>query len=75
MGQGFLAKSPLTIIRASLADYSSFDTAALIGKSLRTWQNWEAPIESREHRAMDTAFFELFLIKLRETVPGQGREK
>lgn len=38
--------------------------AALIGKPLRTWQGWEAPIDSPSHRDMDPALFELFLLKL-----------
>ena len=38
--------------------------AELIGKALKTWQNWEAPTNSPEHRRMDPALFELFKIKL-----------
>lgn len=39
--------------------------AALIGKPLRTWQNWETPADSLEHRAMDPALFDLFMIRVR----------
>lgn len=45
---------------------SQTEAAALIGKSMRTWQNWEAPIESKEHRKMDPALFELFFLKLKK---------
>jgi putative transcriptional regulator len=48
------------------AGLSQSAAAALIGKPLRTWQNWEAPEESPSHRAMDQALFDLFTLKLRE---------
>jgi len=38
--------------------------AEFIGKPLRTWQNWEAPVDSQENRAMDSALFELFTLKI-----------
>tara|TARA_R110000868_G_scaffold260457_2_gene518612 strand:- start:102 stop:302 length:201 start_codon:yes stop_codon:yes gene_type:complete len=50
-------------IRAARGSLSQTAAAALIGKPLRTWQNWEAPIDSKAHRQMDAALFELFLIK------------
>lgn len=34
--------------------------AAILGKPLRTWQNWEAPVGAKNHRAMDPALFKLF---------------
>jgi DNA (cytosine-5)-methyltransferase 1 len=40
---------------------------ALIGKSWRTWQNWEAPTNARRHRGMDPALWELFNIKIKES--------
>lgn len=52
-------------IRAARGSRSQTAAAALIGKPLRTWQNWEAPVESAEHRDMDPALFELFLLKIR----------
>jgi DNA-binding transcriptional regulator YiaG len=45
------------------ADLTQTEAAAVIGKPLRTWQNWEAPVSSPAHRAMDAALFELFLLK------------
>ncbi len=51
-------------IRAARGDLSQTAAAALIGKSLRAWQNWEAPIDSPENRAMDPALWELFNIKI-----------
>lgn len=51
----------------SAAGLSQSSAAKLIGKPLRTWQNWEAPIGATEHRDMDPALFELFLMKLENT--------
>ena len=48
-------------IRAARGELSQTAAAALIGKPLRTWQNWEAPIGSPAHRDMDPALFDLFL--------------
>lgn len=45
------------------AGLSQTAAAALIWKPLKTWQNWEAPVDSPSHRKMDPAFFELFQIK------------
>lgn len=45
------------------AGLTQAQAGAVIGKSRRTWQNWEFPVESKEHRPMDSALFELFLIK------------
>jgi DNA-binding transcriptional regulator YiaG len=53
-------------IRAARGSLSQTAAAALIGKSLRCWQNWEQPTTSKEHRQMDAALFELFLIKLQQ---------
>lgn len=50
-------------LRAARDPLSQSAAAAIIGKTLRTWQNWEAPIGSNEHRDMDPALFELFLLK------------
>ena len=50
-------------IRAARGTLTQTAAAAIIGKTLRTWQNWEAPIESAAHRDMDPALFELFLLK------------
>ena len=52
-------------IRAARGNLTQSAAAALIGKPIRTWQNWEAPLGSNEHRAMDPALFELFMIKHR----------
>jgi len=46
------------------AGLSQTAAAALIGKPLKTWQNWEAPADSPSHRNMDPALFELFLLKI-----------
>jgi hypothetical protein len=51
-------------IRAARDNLSQTAAAALIGKPLKTWQNWEAPINSQSHRNMDPALFELFLLKV-----------
>lgn len=48
-------------IRAARGDLSQAAAAALIGKPLRTWQNWEAPVGSPEHRKMDPLFFDAFI--------------
>jgi DNA-binding transcriptional regulator YiaG len=45
------------------AGLTQTEAAAVIGKPLRTWQNWEAPADSPSHRSMDAALFELFLLK------------
>lgn len=55
--------TPAQIIAARGA-LSQTAAAALIGKPLKTWQNWEAPAESPSHRNMDPALFELFLLKI-----------
>lgn len=41
--------------------------AALIGKPLKTWQNWESPGGSGEHRKMDPALWELWQLKLAQS--------
>ena len=51
-------------IRAARGDISQTAAAELIGKPLRTWQNWEAPVDSQANRAMDSALFELFTLKI-----------
>lgn len=38
------------------------EAGALIGKSVRAWQNWETL--SNSNRKMDKALWELFLIKI-----------
>jgi DNA-binding transcriptional regulator YiaG len=45
------------------AGLSQTAAAALIGKPLRTWQNWEAPIGSPGHRKMDAALWEYWNMK------------
>jgi DNA-binding transcriptional regulator YiaG len=40
------------------------EAGALIGKTLRTWQNWETKEGNKNNRKMDGALWELFLIKL-----------
>lgn len=47
------------------ADLTQSEAAALIGKPMRTWQNWEAPAGTPEHRAMDAALWELFMIRMK----------
>lgn len=37
--------------------------AALLYSNARTWENWEAPLESPENRRMHPAMWELFRIK------------
>ena len=37
--------------------------AALVHTSIRSWQQWEAPVGDRNHRRMHPAFWELFSIK------------
>jgi putative transcriptional regulator len=46
------------------AGLTQSQAAALIGKPVRTWQNWEAPEGLPAHRKMDAAFWELFLTKI-----------
>jgi len=38
--------------------------AELIYKGLRTWQQWESSEGTKDHRKMDRAFWELFVIKV-----------
>lgn len=47
------------------AGLTQSEAAALIGKPMRTWQNWEAPAGTPEHRAMDAALWELFMIRMK----------
>ena len=54
------------------AGLSQKSAAALIGKSTRAWENWEAPIESGSHRQMDAALFELFMLKVHNQVSQLG---
>lgn len=55
------------------AGLTQAEAAALLGKALRTWQGWEAPIGASSHRSMDPALLELFSIKIsRMALAGGG---
>lgn len=45
------------------AGLTQTQAAALIGRPLRTWQNWEGDPALESSRKMDAALWELFLIK------------
>jgi putative transcriptional regulator len=45
------------------AGLTQTQAASLIGKPLRTWQNWEGDPALPSSRKMDAALWELFLIK------------
>lgn len=49
-------------IRKARGSLTQTQAAELVFKSLRTWQNWEAPIGSLAHRKMCKAIYEYFLI-------------
>lgn len=49
-------------IRDARGSLTQTQAAALVYKPLRTWQNWEAPIDSPAHRKMCKAIYEYFLI-------------
>lgn len=46
------------------AGLTQTEAAELIDKALKTWQNWESEPGTSSHRKMDTAYWELFLLKL-----------
>jgi hypothetical protein len=50
-------------VRAARGTLTQTEAAKVLGKGLKTWQNWEAPVTSGEHRKMDPALLELFLLK------------
>lgn len=49
-------------IRNARGSLTQTQAAELVFKPLRTWQNWEAPIDSPAHRKMCKAIYEYFLI-------------
>lgn len=62
--------TPTQVIAArQAAGLTQTDAAAVIGKPMRTWQNWEAPVGARNHRTMDPALFKLFLMEIKEKNP------
>lgn len=64
MAQKQMTPTPDEIRQArQQAGFSQTAAAALIGKSLRAWQNWEAPEGSVNHRRMDAALWELWQMK------------
>jgi putative transcriptional regulator len=48
------------------AGLTQTEAATLIHTSLRGWQQWEAPVDTPDHRRMHPAFFELFLLKSKQ---------
>ena len=60
-----------TQIRAAResAGLSQEAAAALIYKTRSAWAQWEARESSSSHRAMDAAFWELFLLKTKQKSP------
>ena len=60
-----------TQIRAAResAGLSQEAAAALIYKTRSAWAQWEARESSSNHRAMDPAFWELFLLKTKQKSP------
>lgn len=50
-------------IRAARGSRTQKKSAELIGMSVRSWQNWEAPIGTKEHRNMKAGMLELFKLK------------
>lgn len=48
------------------AKLTQTQAGALIGKALKTWQNWECAPGKVSHRKMNSAYWELFLLKLAE---------
>lgn len=56
-----LAPTPHAIQTARrAAKLSQAEAAALVGATRRTWQNWESPVGSANHRAMPAATWERF---------------
>lgn len=51
------------------AGLSQEAAAALIYKTRSAWAQWEAPESNSNHRAMDPAFWELFLLKTKQKSP------
>lgn len=51
------------------AGLSQEAAAALIYKTRGAWAQWEARESSSNHRAMDAAFWELFLLKTKQKNP------
>lgn len=45
------------------AGLTQSQAAAILSKTLRTWQAWEAPEGTPMHRTMVAPLFELFLLK------------
>lgn len=39
------------------------EAGRLLHTTCRTWQQWEAPVDSQTHRRMHPAFWELFQLK------------
>lgn len=61
-------KSPTPAeLRAVRGQRTQSQIAELLGKSLRTYQKWEAPVTANNSHKMDGALFELLLIKLAQT--------
>lgn len=63
MGRNLMPTPSQIKAKRSELGLTQSQAAALIGKSARAWQNWERPESSQEHRKMDDALWELFLIK------------
>ncbi|MDD2978141.1 helix-turn-helix domain-containing protein [Aquabacterium sp.] len=51
------------------AGLSQEAAAALIHKTRSAWAQWEARESASNHRAMDPAFWELFLLKIKQKSP------
>lgn len=51
------------------AGLSQDAAAALLYKARGTWAQWEARESASNHRAMDAAFWELFLLKTKQKSP------
>lgn len=59
--------SPATIRTArEKLQLTQTQAAAIVHRTLRAWQGWEAPIGSTGHRHMPQDTWELFLIKTKK---------
>lgn len=48
------------------AGLTQTQAALLVYSTLRTWQNWEAPIDSKERRPMPASIWVLFQLRTKQ---------
>lgn len=66
--------TPIEIKAARVAArLSQSEAATLVHATRRTWQNWESPEGSGNHRAIDPAAWELFEAKARRAAEAFDR--